>query len=89
MAKDAVFVNTVEGLTFRLGQPVTWGTAIARWYRVDDARKAGTKQRIRFNRRWYNVDSFEVRTVDQHGQGIGAERHARAIPIKYRDLRRK
>lgn len=81
-----------ERLTFRVGQPTDWPTAQDRWLRLDDRRRALVRQAlvrqaIRWARRRYTVENFEVRTVNRHGQGLGAERHAAAIPVPYRSCR--
>lgn len=81
--RHAVYANTSEGVTFRIGRPVSWDAAVARWYRLDDTRREGIPHRVRHERRWYSVESFEVRAVDRHGVGLGSERHARAIHIPY------
>lgn len=84
MKLHALYANTPDGVTFRVGLPVKWDPAIARWYRLDDLRRLGRAIRVRHNRRWYSVESFEVRSVDRHGRGLGSERHDRAIPVPYR-----
>lgn len=87
MERHALYANTPEGVTFRVGNPAVWDVAIARWYRLDDLRRLGRAIRIRHARRWYRVESFEVRAVDRHGRGIGSDRHARAIPVVYGSVR--
>jgi hypothetical protein len=83
--KHAVYANSWEaGVTFRIGQPVDWDSAIRRWTRLDD--KRGRAQ-VRNLRRKHRVRSFEVRAVDVHGRGLGSERHASAIVLPYRALR--
>lgn len=72
--------------TFRIGLPTDWDRAIARWYRLDNRKRAGRAIRIRWNRRTYTVKHFEVRSVDQHGRGLSSaadDRHARAFPVPY------
>jgi hypothetical protein len=77
---------TGERLTFRVGQPVDWFTAQNRWERLDGAR--ALRRAIRWARRRYAVQHFEVRAVNRHGQGLGSDRHATAIPVPYRALAR-
>lgn len=74
-----------ERVTFRVGLPVSWDRAIARWYRLDDRRfKFGRSYRVRHGRRWYSVEFFEVRSTDRHGRGLGEPRHETALPVPYR-----
>jgi len=81
--RHAVYANTDAG-TFRVGQPVDWDTAQARWSRLDDRRIAGRKPRVRHDGKRYIVNSFEVRSVDTFGRGLGSERHTLAFPVPYR-----
>lgn len=89
--KHAVYATTVdrrgERQTFRVGQPVKWDTAIARWTRLDSARLGGKKPAVRANRRQYRVEFYEVRAVDRHGRGLGSERHGIAHPVPYRTVK--
>jgi len=85
--RHAVYANTSEGITFRVGSPVSWSRAVARWYRLDDARREGRTFRVRHERRFYAVGSFEVRAVNRHGVGLGSDRHGRAIPVPYIRIR--
>lgn len=93
-----------ERITFRVGAPTDWGRAQARWLRLDDWRRALLRRprarsrrwhaqaaglRVRWGRRWYLVDFLEVRAVDRHGRGLGAERHGRALPVPYRAAQRR
>lgn len=91
MTKNAVYaiikLDTEDHLAFRVGQPVDETTAYARWDRLDLRRIAGRRQSIRHNRRWYTPEFFEVRSTDEHGRGLGSERHSRAIPVPYRAIR--
>lgn len=74
--------------TFRLGQPMAGlDTADARWARVDDRRRDGRDQRVRFDGKSYRVEWVENRSVDNHGRGLGSERHGLAMPVPYRALR--
>lgn len=91
MAKHAVYATAVTprrkySTTFRVGQPVSWGRAQDRWLRLDDRRRAGIPTFIRWMRRRYFVQYFEVRAVDENGRGIGSERHLLALTIPYRLL---
>lgn len=94
--KHAVYANCIdaagETLTLRIGLPIEWDFAINRWYRLDDRLrgyngKPSRRIRVRYNRRWYTVDSLEVRSVDRHGRGLGSERHELAFPVPYRLVR--
>lgn len=93
MERHAVYATCIdrrgERLTFRVGLPVEWNTAIARWYRLDNWRtgREGARLRellVRWSRRQYRVLHFEVRAVDRHGRGLGSDRHALAFPVPYR-----
>lgn len=93
MERHAVYATCIdhrgERLTFRVGLPVAWDLAIARWYRLDNWRTGfgGARQRrllVRWARRQYRVLHFEVRSVDRHGRGLGSDRHALAFPVPYR-----
>jgi hypothetical protein len=95
--KHAVYANCVSStghsLTFRVGLPIDWSSAQERWYRLDDLRRGMNGQtarsiRIWWNRHRYTVESFEVRSVDYNGRGLGSERHERAFPVPYRLLRK-
>lgn len=90
-SRHAVYVTPANGPTFRVGQPVDWSTAQARWQRLDDRRLLGRTQRVRFDGRRYPVAMsrgfIEVRAVDDHGRGLGSERHERAFPVPYRAIR--
>lgn len=86
MEKHAVYAVTGTE-TFRVGLPVDWRAAQARWLRLDDRRRAGKRLRVRWMRRHYRVRFFEVRTVDYHGRGLGSERHGLAFPVPYRACR--
>lgn len=77
-----------ERLSFRIGLPIDWHRAQNRWNRLDAKRRAGVAQAIRFMRRQYRADFFEVRAVDFNGRGLGGERHALAFPVPYRELSR-
>lgn len=92
--RHAVYVTihpTGLNLSFRIGQPTDWHTAQARWQRLDDRNRADRVQVLRHDGRRYPVKLghafFEVRAVDAHGRGLGAERHALAFPVPYRALR--
>lgn len=74
-------------LTFRVGQPVDWNTAIQRWDRLDNRRLRGKRQTIRNARKDYTVEHFELRAVDSNGRGLGSDRHTLAFPIPYRQCR--
>lgn len=91
MDKHAVFMNTRTAtgreVTFRVGQPVDWDTAIARWDRLDTRRRKGRNQAVRHDRRRYVARSFEVRSVDENGRGQGSPRHHEAFPVPYRACR--
>ena len=83
--RHAVYGITADGVAFRIGLPTSWDRAVARWYRLDDQRfKDGRVLRVRHERRWYRIRTFEVRAVDRHGLALGSERHKRAIPVPYR-----
>lgn len=85
MTRHAVFATSTDGVSFRVGQPVAWDLAIARWYRLDDRRVAGRRLRVRFARRWYRIAYFEVREVDRHGRAEDISgKHDRSIPVAYR-----
>lgn len=71
-------------VSFRVGLAVDWNTAQARWQRLDNRRIAGRRPIVKANRRQYVVDFYEVRAVDRHGRGLGAERHATALTVPYR-----
>lgn len=73
-----------HALSFRVGQPVDWNTAQARWQRLDDRRIAGRKQYVRHDGRRYPVAAFEVRAVDKFGRGLGSDRHKLAFPVPFR-----
>lgn len=92
MSKHAVYANcrdlSGDRATFRIGAPLAWGAAQDRWLRLDDARRAKREQVVNANRRRYLVESYEVRSVDRHGRGLGSDRHASAIPVAYRSLSR-
>lgn len=84
-----------QTITFRVGQP--GGLARAhRWFErlwaaggiYRGQRNPLVTARVRYRRRWYVVRFMEVRAVDRHGRGLGAERHARAIPVPYRAAQR-
>lgn len=82
--RHAVYAVTTAGVTFRVGLPVDWHTAQARWLRLDDRRRAG-RVRVRHMRRWYTVQALEVRSADKHGRSLAhTERHATALPVPYR-----
>jgi hypothetical protein len=92
----AVYANCIsrkgDRLTFRVGQPTDWDTAQRRWSRLDDRRAGfnGVAARailVPWMRRQYRVESFEVRTVDRNGRGLGSLRHGQAFPIPYRLVR--
>lgn len=86
--KHAVYATSaIDNVTFRVGQPTDWDTAQARWSRLTPSAATPTG-RILANRRSYPVKFYEVRTVDRHGRGLGAERHARALPVPYRAHRK-
>lgn len=93
LEKAAVYAITTardaagRRITFRVGQPVDWNTAQARWTRLDDVRRAGRAIRIGWMRRRYKVAFLEVRTVDYHGRGLGSERHRDAFTVPYRAVR--
>jgi hypothetical protein len=73
-------------ITFRVGLPVAWAAAQARWERLDARRRAGASVRVRWARRWYRAMFLEVRAVDRHGRGLGSDRHSLAFPVPYRYL---
>jgi hypothetical protein len=92
-------VETNDGtqtLTFRVGQPVkSFSHALDRFGRLWAAgaidrgqSKPLAQARVRYGRRWYRVRFMEVRATDRHGRGLGAERHAAAIPVPYRSAQR-
>lgn len=87
--RHAVFVTceTKSGhLAFRVGQPTDWDAAVRRWDRLDRLRtRRGLS--VRHDGRQYAVKAVEVRAVDSHGRGIGAERHSYAFPVPYRAAR--
>lgn len=91
MERHAVYANCItrqgDRLTFRVGLPVSWDAAQDRWLRLDNRRIAGRAIRIPWMRRFYRVESFEVRTVDRNGHGLGSDRHGRAMPVPYRAIR--
>lgn len=87
MDRHALFAVTPSGLAFRVGRPVKWDRAVARWYRADDRRRAGRAFRVRHDGRSYPVAAFEVRAVDRDGRGLGSERHAFAFPVPFRAMR--
>lgn len=96
MLKHAVYVtcDTRHGqITFRVGQPVSWNLAQARWSRIADRLDGfnGHVKRpvtIRHDGRRYCACKFwvEVRPVDAHGRGVGSERHTLAFPVPYRAM---
>lgn len=65
--------------TFRVGQPVDWDLAIDRHTRATN--NLIRAPYIRHQRRKYRVKFYEVRSVDEHGRGLGREDHALAIPV--------
>jgi hypothetical protein len=73
-------------VTLRVGQPVRWGRAIARWQRLNDRRLAVHPGRIRHDGCWYTPRFYEVRAVDPVGRGLGSERHTLALPVPYRNF---
>jgi hypothetical protein len=95
-SKHAVYVicETRHGtLSFRVGQPVSWDRAQARWQRIADRLdgfngQAKRRITVRHDGRRYCVRSMcvEVRAVDAHGRGLGSERHTLAFPVPYRAL---
>jgi hypothetical protein len=88
--RHAVFATCQLGsetVTFRIGQPVDWDRAQARWSRLYPAAN-GIRGRVRHSRRWYRPSFMEVRSVDRHGRGLGSERHETAIPVPYRAIRK-
>lgn len=91
--KSAVYAVTAardkagRHVTFRIGLPTDWNTAQSRWDRLDTARRAGRKVRVRWMRRRYRVLWLEVRAVDYHGRGLGSERHRDAFTVPYRAVR--
>jgi hypothetical protein len=92
MTKHAVYATTTQGVTFRVGQPTTWQQAQDRWTRL--ANRAGgfggqpkRRVRVRHDGRLYVAEHFEVRAVDRHGRGLGAERHALAMIAPYRAVK--
>jgi hypothetical protein len=91
MTKHAVYATAVarngQTTTFRVGLPVDWNTAQNRWERLDDRRRGGRDQAILWARRQYKINALEVRAVDYHGRGLGAERHSTAFPVPYRASR--
>lgn len=83
--RHAVFAICADGVSFRLGQPADWHTAVTRQTRLrwEDPRARA----IRHEHRRYLIRDYEVRAVDRHGRGLGSERHARAIPVPFRRAR--
>jgi len=67
-------------ITFRVGQPVAWDTAINRHNRLDGM---GKRVRIRHMRRTYIAKFCEVRATDKHGRGLGSERHEQAVMVPF------
>jgi hypothetical protein len=67
-------------ITFRVGQPTDWNTAINRHNRIDEF---GKRFRIRYMRRSYTPRFCEVRATDKHGRGLGSERHAQAVNVPF------
>jgi hypothetical protein len=92
MAKYAVFATSPSeqgGKCFRIGQPTTLVSAHDRHRRLDSiSYRTGVHQRVRHDGRWYAVKFFEVREIGPLGIGLGSERHARAIPVRYVDVKR-
>lgn len=84
--RHAVFVNSEDGVTFRVGQPVDWNRATDRWLRLDD-RRIAKGLTVRHDGRKYRAKSIEVRATDRHGRGLGSERHATALTAPYRMAR--
>jgi hypothetical protein len=91
-AKHAVFATAPSeqgGKCFRIGNPTTLYAAHDRHRRLDSiSYRTGVHQRVRHDGRWYAVKFFEVREVDHLGRGLGSERHERAIPVRYSDVKR-
>lgn len=80
-----------ERIAFRVGLPADWHTAQNRWERLANRlaarRRKATHPAIRWSRRRYRIDFYEVRAVNRHGQGLGSERHATALPVPYLAVR--
>lgn len=91
-----------QHITFRIGQPVSLGAAHDRWERLDsrlssfahnergEYRQGAVKRRpvrVRYDGRMFNVEHLEVRAVDDHGRGLGSDRHTLAFPVPYRAVR--
>lgn len=89
--RHAVFVTTDRGVTFRVGQPLpTYSDALDRWDRLDrhTADYSGDgRGYVKHQRRKYRARFAEVRAVDDHGRGLGSERHATAIHVPCRLFR--
>lgn len=86
--RHAVYAtSTIDGVSFRVGQPVDWDTAQARWSRLSPS-AAATPGFILANRRSYPIKFYEVRAVDRHGRGLGSARHAEALTVPYRNHRK-
>lgn len=94
--KHALFVtcDTKHGsLTFRVGQPTDWTTAQARWQRIADRAQGfyvpARRVTVKHDGRSYPISPVmvEVRSVDAHGRGLGSERHGKAFPVPFRNLR--
>lgn len=68
-------LDPATSITFRVGMPTDWDSAIHFHQVVDGALAKRQTVKVRYGDAYYRVAFSEVRGVDDHGGGLGSERH--------------